>query len=66
MAAVVRSLWLKGKAASELFEQTAEELAWTQQRNAQAKKSHVKATNQKLRQLGIRLTQVPRCSWDTT
>lgn len=66
MAAVVRSLWLKGKGVAELFEQTAEELTWTQQRNAQAKKSHVKATKRKLRQLGIVLTQIPRCSWNMT
>jgi hypothetical protein len=29
VAAVVRSLWLKEKAASELFEQTVDELTWT-------------------------------------
>lgn len=66
MAAVVRSLWLNGKAAKALFEQTAEELAWTQKRNAQARKSHVKATRRKLRQLGINLTRVPQCRWNTT
>jgi hypothetical protein len=62
----VRSLWLKGKGVAELFEQTAEELTWTQQRNAQAKKSHAKATKRRLRQLGIMLTQIPRCNWSTT
>jgi len=65
-AAVVRSWWLDGRASKPLYEQAAKEIAWTQQRNAQARKSHDKATRRKLRASGIRLTKIKRCTCDST
>ncbi|OHB83579.1 MAG: hypothetical protein A2V98_10245, partial [Planctomycetes bacterium RBG_16_64_12] len=56
-AAVVRSWWLDGRASKPLYEQAANEIARAQKRNAQARKSHDKATRRKLRALGIRLTK---------
>jgi hypothetical protein len=47
-----------------VLEQTADELQYTQSRRAQARKSHTKTTREKLRAIGIRLTEVPRCTWD--
>ena len=37
-----------------------------QRRNAQARKSHAKRTRRRLRELGIKLTELQRCCWDTT
>ena len=45
---------------------TAAEIGRTQARNAAARKSHTKATRKKLRALGIKLTEVPRCTWGKT
>jgi hypothetical protein len=47
-----------------VLEQTADELKYTQARRALARKSHTEATRKKLRAIGIRLTEVPRCTWD--
>lgn len=65
MAAVVRSWWLSDRVGARLLEQTARELRYTQVRRAQARKSHRKATRRKLRAVGVRLTTVTRCRWET-
>lgn len=57
---------MTGRSCTKLLEQAAEEIRWTQSRNAQARKSHDKATRRELRRLGIKLTEVKRCAWDTT
>ncbi|WP_244884911.1 hypothetical protein [Singulisphaera acidiphila] len=44
----------------------ARKITWAQRRNAQARTSHTKATRKKLRKLGIKLTELKRCQWDTT
>ena len=62
--AVVRSWWLDGRAAAELYAQAAGEIEYAQNRNAQARTSHTKTTRKKLRELGIKLTEVKRCTWD--
>jgi ribosomal 50S subunit-associated protein YjgA (DUF615 family) len=37
-----------------------------QRRIAKARKSSTKKTRQKLRNLGIKLTTLPKCKWDTS
>ena len=44
----------------------AAEIVRTQARNAAARKSHTKATRKKLREMGIKLTQLRRCVWGRT
>jgi hypothetical protein len=66
VAALVRGWWLKGRASAELIDQAVEEIDWAQKRNAQARKSHTKTTRRKLRQLGIKLTDIKRVPWNTT
>ena len=66
-AALVRSWWDSGRAACDrLLERTAAKIRHQQRRNAQARKSHTKAARRKLRELGIRLTDLPRCTWGRT
>lgn len=65
MAALVRSWWDNDQAASDrLLERTAKKITRTQQRQVVARRSHTKTTRRKLRELGIRLTELPKCGWD--
>ena len=66
IAALIPSWWLGQRPSRKLMERTAEEMRYTQKRNAAARKGHTKATRKKLRMLGIKLTEVPRCSWGKT
>ena len=54
----MRSWWLNGRASPALIEHIAEEIQATQQDNAKARKSHIKRTRRKLREIGIKLTQL--------
>jgi hypothetical protein len=64
-AAVVQCWWLDGCAAKVLYAQAEQEITRNQERNAAARRSHVKATRRKLREIGIKLTQIKRCIWKT-
>lgn len=66
VSAIVRSWWLDGLAAELLFRQAAAEIAYHQQRNAAARQSHTKTTNQRLRAQGIDLNKVPDVNRDTS
>ena len=67
MAALVRSWDLPSPRAKEkVLAKAARKIQWAQRRNAQARKSHTKRTRQELRALGIKLTELKRCRWDTT
>ena len=66
VAALMQSWWLNGRASAALLEHTANTIAYTQQRNALARKSHTKRTRRKLRAKGIKLTELTRCYWDST
>ena len=66
IAALIPYWWLEQRPSKKLLERTAEEIERTQQRNAASRKSHTKATRKKLRALGIKLTEVPRCAWGKT
>lgn len=66
ISAVIRSLWLDGLAARTLYAQAADEIQWAQTRQAQARQSHSKTTRRRLRSLGIKLTEVKRCVWNSS
>ena len=62
----MQSWWLNGRASPTLIKHIAERIQTTQQDNAKARKSHIKRTRRKLRQMGIKLTQTIQCYWDST
>jgi hypothetical protein len=65
MAVLIRSWWLEERAASDrLIEKTAKKIARKQTDNAKARKSHTKRTNARLQELGITVSELPRCRWD--
>ncbi len=67
MATLVRSWGLSlPKVRGELLQKAAEKIRYVQHRKAQARKSHWKRALEKLRQLGITLSELKRCKWDTT
>jgi hypothetical protein len=66
IAALIPSWWLNLCPPQELLERTSAEIERAQRRNAAARKGHTKRTRRRLRELGIKLTELPRCKWDTT
>ena len=66
VSALVQSWWLKGRASAALLDRTAANIEYHQQRNAMAKKSHARKTKQKLRKIGIKVSKIKRCMWDST
>jgi alcohol dehydrogenase YqhD (iron-dependent ADH family) len=67
MAVLVRSWWDNNRSASErLLQKTAKKITTIQRRKAQARKSHTKKTRRKLKKLGIRLSDLPKCNWGRT
>ena len=63
LAALIPCWWLEQRPSAKLLERTAAELQRTQQRNAVARKSHSKRTRRRLRELGIKLTDLQHCHW---
>ena len=66
VAARIPSWWLNLGPPKELLERTAAEIERAQRRNAAARQGHTQRTRRRLRELGIKLTELPRCMWDTT
>jgi hypothetical protein len=65
VAALIRSWWSRSEAASErLLEKTAQKIAYYQRRQARARQSHAQTTQQRLREAGIQLADVPQCAWE--
>ncbi len=62
-AALVQSWWLSGALCTALIKAAATEIQHWQQRNAAARKSHIKRTRRKLRKMGIYLKDLIRCKW---
>jgi hypothetical protein len=63
VSALVESLRLDNSAADNLFDRVAAKINWAQKRNAQSRKSHTKTARRRLRELGIKLTEIKRCRW---
>ncbi len=66
VAAIIPFWWLNLRPPKALLERTSAEIERAQRRNAAARKSHIKRTRRRLRELGIKLTGLPRCKWDST
>jgi hypothetical protein len=67
LAALIRSWWMTEASATECWlEKVAKRITKTQQRIAEARKSHTKTTIGKLHTMGIYLTQINRCRWNST
>ncbi|OYW11879.1 MAG: hypothetical protein B7Z55_18825, partial [Planctomycetales bacterium 12-60-4] len=64
-SATVQSWWLPPKAAEKLINDTAYKLEYHQKRNRQARESHSKTRLRKLKELGIDVSEIRRCVWDT-
>jgi SRSO17 transposase len=64
-SAMVQSWWLPSNAADELINHTAYKLAYHQKRNRQARESHSKTRELKLQDLGIELSKLRVCHWDS-
>ena len=62
-AALVQAWWLGRVLAARLLEHAAGKIEYQQGQNAKARRSHAKATRKRLRALGVRLGEVPRCKW---
>jgi len=63
LGTLVRSWWLSGRASHRLIEDAAQTIQYWQQRNAAARRAHIKRTRQKLRIYSIRLKDCIRCKW---
>lgn len=63
VGSLVQSWWLSGRASTALIEHTARKIQHWQQRIAAARKSHRNRTRRRLREMGIYLKDLIRCSW---
>jgi hypothetical protein len=66
VAALIPFWWWNVSPVKEVLERTAAKIKRAQRRNAAARTSHIKRTRRRLRKSGIKLTNLPRCKWDTT
>lgn len=65
MSSLVQSWWLNRSGADALIDATASRLEYYQRRNAQARKSHTKTRVRKLEAMGIDMTHIAKCSWES-
>lgn len=65
MASLVETWFLPVEATQVILEKAAWKLAYYQRRNAQARKSHTKTRSRKLAEMGIDMSTIKRCQWDT-
>ena len=66
VAAQIPFWWLNQRPPRKLLERTSAEIRRAQRRNGMARKCHIKRTRRRLRDLGIKLTTLPRCKWGKT
>lgn len=64
--ALIQALSLPVAAAKAVLEKAARIIQYHQKRNAQARKSHTKTRYKKLAALGIDMSTIKRCNWDTS
>lgn len=65
-SAIIQSWWLSPKDAERLIEHTARQLTYYQRRNKQARESHTRTRIKKLEELGIDLSTINQCGFDTS
>ena len=67
MPALVRSGGLTSRRSKDKeMAKAAREITWQQRRSAAARKSQGKRTRKQLRELGIKLTELEKCRWNST
>ena len=66
VAALIPFWWLNLSPPKKLLERTSAEIERAQRRDASSRKGHTKRTRRRLREIGIKLTELPRCSWNST
>ena len=66
VAALIPCWWLSERPSQKRLERTSRKIERAQRRNAVARKCHTKRTRRRLHALGIKLTELPRCRWDST
>jgi len=66
LGALIPCWWLDQRPSAKLLVRTAEEIRQNQHKNAEARQSHIKRTRKRLRELGIKLTEITRCRWGAT
>ena len=66
VAAVIPFWWLSRNPPTKLLERTSKEIERAQRRNAEARRCHTKRTRRRFHAIGIKLTELPRCYWDST
>jgi predicted secreted Zn-dependent protease len=66
VAGLIPSWWRGTRVSARLWETLVEDIQKTQQDNAKSRRSHTKRTRRKLRELGIKLTRIKRCRWNTS
>lgn len=64
--ALIQALSLPPAAGKIVIEKAARIIRYHQKRNAQARESHTKTRNRKLEALGIDMSTIKRCNWDTS
>lgn len=65
MSALIDSMFLTPASAQRVLDLAARKLTYYQRRNEQARKSHTKTRNRKLAEIGVDLSTIQKCSWDT-
>ena len=65
-AAMVPRWWLRERVPAKLLESTLKRMQDLQRDEAKARRSQIKRTRRKLREIGIKLTKTHRCRWDTS
>ena len=65
MSALVETWFLPLEATVVILEKASRTLKYYQRRNAAARKSHTKTRKRKLAEMGIDLSTINRCQWDT-
>ena len=66
VAALIPFWWLNERPSTKRLERTSGTIKRAQRRNTVARKCHTKGTQRRLHALGIKLTGLPRCQWDST
>jgi len=67
MTELIRAVWREDEAGiSRVMEKVAQKITRKQARMAASRKSHTKKTQARLRKLGIKLTELARCTWGPT
>ena len=67
MAELIGAAWHEDEAVTRrVMEKVAQKITKQQKQIAASRKSHTKRTRARLHELGIKLTELPQCTWGRT